>query len=267
MADARPASPARPTPISSPASATAASRPGCRSAAPTCSSTRCIRCTRAACSAGAMVPTKRRMHEYGRTSVGKGSTRPIRPNGSNRRPSAGSAARSTGCCRPATSLLRRRLTARRRRRVLAAAGLRAAGMTDYVAIINRFAAGGIIGEMDCVYSSWATRAPGRLQRRADRGAAAARAVPRARHQVGVARAHDRHADGDLSRPRRRPARARRAHRARRRRPDRRRALVQRPARLHAHHRHRARSRSSRCSTTTPTSSSRRSTTTAAMCSS
>jgi adenylate cyclase len=36
---------------------------------------------------------------------------------------------------------------------------RAAGMTDYVAIINRFAAEGTIGEMDCVYSSWATRAP------------------------------------------------------------------------------------------------------------
>ena len=35
----------------------------------------------------------------------------------------------------------------------------AAGMTDYVAIITRFAAEGTIGEMDCVYSSWATRAP------------------------------------------------------------------------------------------------------------
>ena len=30
-------------------------------------------------------------------------------------------------------------------------------MTDYVAIINRFAADGVIGEMDGVYSSWATR--------------------------------------------------------------------------------------------------------------
>lgn len=29
-------------------------------------------------------------------------------------------------------------------------------MTDYVAIINRFAPEGIIGEMDCVYSSWVT---------------------------------------------------------------------------------------------------------------
>ncbi|HYC15423.1 MAG TPA: adenylate/guanylate cyclase domain-containing protein [Stellaceae bacterium] len=33
------------------------------------------------------------------------------------------------------------------------------GMTDYLAILNRFAASGIIGEMDCVYSSWITDAP------------------------------------------------------------------------------------------------------------
>jgi adenylate cyclase len=35
---------------------------------------------------------------------------------------------------------------------------RSAGMTDYVAIINRFAAEGALGDMDCVYSSWTTRA-------------------------------------------------------------------------------------------------------------
>jgi len=35
----------------------------------------------------------------------------------------------------------------------------AAGMTDYVAIITRFAAESVIGEMDGVYSSWGTRAP------------------------------------------------------------------------------------------------------------
>jgi adenylate cyclase len=39
------------------------------------------------------------------------------------------------------------------------ADFRAAGMSDYVAIINRFAAAGALGDMDCVYSSWATRAP------------------------------------------------------------------------------------------------------------
>ena len=36
-------------------------------------------------------------------------------------------------------------------------------MTDYVAIINRFAAEGVIGDMDGVYSSWMTRAPGGLR--------------------------------------------------------------------------------------------------------
>lgn len=37
--------------------------------------------------------------------------------------------------------------------------LRAEGQTDYLVLINRFAASGIIGEMDCVYSSWTTDAP------------------------------------------------------------------------------------------------------------
>jgi adenylate cyclase len=36
---------------------------------------------------------------------------------------------------------------------------RADGMVDYVALIHRFAADGVIGEMDCVYSAWATSAP------------------------------------------------------------------------------------------------------------
>ena len=42
------------------------------------------------------------------------------------------------------------------------ADLRAEGQTDYLALIHRFAAEGAIGEMDCVYSSWTTDAPGRL---------------------------------------------------------------------------------------------------------
>ena len=36
---------------------------------------------------------------------------------------------------------------------------RAEGMTDYIAIITRFAAEGSIGEMDGVYSAWATKEP------------------------------------------------------------------------------------------------------------
>jgi adenylate cyclase len=57
------------------------------------------------------------------------------------------------------SLLRRRLSAETEAEFAIFSDLRAEGMTDYLAITNRFAAEGIIGEMDCVYSSWATDAP------------------------------------------------------------------------------------------------------------
>jgi adenylate cyclase len=39
------------------------------------------------------------------------------------------------------------------------ADMRAAGITDYLAMNNRFAADGAIGEMDCIWSSWATDVP------------------------------------------------------------------------------------------------------------
>ena len=53
-------------------------------------------------------------------------------------------------------LLRRRLSAGSEAEFPILAEITAAGMTDYVAMVNRFAAEGIIGEMDCVYSAWAT---------------------------------------------------------------------------------------------------------------
>jgi adenylate cyclase len=56
------------------------------------------------------------------------------------------------------SLLRRRIPAADESEFDMLPDLRADGFTDYVAIINRFAADGSIGEMDCVYSSWTTRA-------------------------------------------------------------------------------------------------------------
>jgi adenylate cyclase len=56
------------------------------------------------------------------------------------------------------SLLRRRLTAETEAEFSIFADLRADGMTDYVAIANRFAGDETIGDMDCVYSSWATDA-------------------------------------------------------------------------------------------------------------
>jgi adenylate cyclase len=57
------------------------------------------------------------------------------------------------------SLLRRRLNSETEAEFPIFSDLSAAGMTDYVAIANRFAAEGIIGDMDCVYSSWATDTP------------------------------------------------------------------------------------------------------------
>jgi adenylate cyclase len=56
------------------------------------------------------------------------------------------------------SLLRRRLTAETDGEFPVLADLRARGITEYVAMATRFAAEGIIGDMDCVYSSWATDA-------------------------------------------------------------------------------------------------------------
>ena len=57
------------------------------------------------------------------------------------------------------SLLRRRLNAHTKDDFSMPADWLAAGMTDYVAITTRFAAEGVIGEMDAVYSSWGTNAP------------------------------------------------------------------------------------------------------------
>jgi len=57
------------------------------------------------------------------------------------------------------SLLRRRLDADTKEEFSTLPDWHAAGVTDYVAIISRFAAEGIIGEMDAVYSAWGTRAP------------------------------------------------------------------------------------------------------------
>jgi adenylate cyclase len=57
------------------------------------------------------------------------------------------------------SFLRRRLDVRATDEFPALSDLLAAGMTDYVALISRFAPEGVIGEMDGVYLSWATKAP------------------------------------------------------------------------------------------------------------
>jgi len=54
------------------------------------------------------------------------------------------------------SLLRRRIAADSGSEFAMLAGLREVGITDFAAIVNRFGADGVIGEMDCFYSSWMT---------------------------------------------------------------------------------------------------------------
>ena len=57
------------------------------------------------------------------------------------------------------TVMRRRLAAGEPADFSAIAQARDEGMTDYLALVHRFAAEGVIGEMDCVYSSWATNSP------------------------------------------------------------------------------------------------------------
>ena len=57
------------------------------------------------------------------------------------------------------SMMRWRLTPEVAAQFTGFADQRAEGMTDYVVMIKRFAAEGIIGDMDCVYTAWMTDAP------------------------------------------------------------------------------------------------------------
>ena len=54
------------------------------------------------------------------------------------------------------SILRRRIPAEGELEFPMFAEMREASITDFLAIINRFAEDGVIGEMDCVYSAWMT---------------------------------------------------------------------------------------------------------------
>ena len=67
-------------------------------------------------------------------------------------------------------LLRLPVTAETEAQYPAFSELRADSITEYVAIVNRFAADGAIGEMDCFYSAWMTDRVGRLFRRRGHGA-------------------------------------------------------------------------------------------------
>src|SRR5271155_5828544 len=54
------------------------------------------------------------------------------------------------------SVMRRRISALSETEFARFPELRADSITEYVAMVNRFAAAGVIGEMDCFYSSWMT---------------------------------------------------------------------------------------------------------------
>jgi adenylate cyclase len=103
-------------------------------------------------------PDESPMHEYGRTSLqgldasGPASLDPQATDIWRRSP-------FNNMLRTGASLLRRRLNADTIDEFSMLPDWFAQGMTEYVAIISRFAAEGIIGEMDAVYSSWGTRAP------------------------------------------------------------------------------------------------------------
>jgi adenylate cyclase len=104
-------------------------------------------------------PDESAMHEYGRTSVAG----LVGPSGAA---ALDVQATDTWLRSPfytmlqtGDSLLRLRLNANIEDEFSMMPDWRAAGMTDYVAIITRFAAEGVIGEMDAVYSSWGTSEP------------------------------------------------------------------------------------------------------------
>src|SRR6476620_2820615 len=96
--------------------------------------------------------------EYGRTTLGKldasGSAPLDEQAASIWRRSAHYTMLQTGA-----SLLRRRLNSNTKDEFSLLLDWRAAGMTDYLAIISRFAATGCIRVMDGCNSSWATLAP------------------------------------------------------------------------------------------------------------
>jgi adenylate cyclase len=92
-------------------------------------------------------PDERTVVEYGRTSEGGEAAE-------NWRQSPFYHLLETG-----GSALRRRLARGDPAEFPVVEELRAQGQTDYLALVHRFAADGVIGEMDCVCSSWSTDAP------------------------------------------------------------------------------------------------------------
>jgi adenylate cyclase len=92
-------------------------------------------------------PDERAMVEYGRTSEGGEAAENWRRSPFYRLLETGG------------SVLRRNFARGEPADFVLLEELRSEGQTDYLALIHRFAADGVIGEMDCVYSSWTSDAP------------------------------------------------------------------------------------------------------------
>ena len=102
-------------------------------------------------------PSQPAVREYGRTSLPEGVSDPLVSGGAQPDVVARwQASPFFQMLQTGESLLRRRITAESAAEFAVLADYRAVGMTDYVAMINRFAPEGTIGEMDCIYSSWVT---------------------------------------------------------------------------------------------------------------
>jgi adenylate cyclase len=103
-------------------------------------------------------PGESPVHDYGRTSLA-GLANPGHVSLDQQAADIWQRSPFYAMLQTGTSLLRRRLGAGTDGEFSLLPDWRAAGMTDYVAIISRFDTEGIIGEMDAVYSSWATNRP------------------------------------------------------------------------------------------------------------
>jgi adenylate cyclase len=103
-------------------------------------------------------PNEPPVHEYGRTSL-EGLDAPGFVSLDVQAADVWRRSPFNNLLQTGASLLRRRLNTDTKDEFSMLPDWLAAGITDYVAIITRFAAEGVIGEMDAVYSSWGTRAP------------------------------------------------------------------------------------------------------------
>jgi adenylate cyclase len=101
-------------------------------------------------------PDESPMYEYGRTSV-QGLDVPAPAYLDQQATEIWQRSPYYNMLQTGDSLLRRRLTADTKDEFSLLPDWYAAGLTDYVAMISRFAAEGVIGEMDAVYSAWGTR--------------------------------------------------------------------------------------------------------------